>query len=349
MLAGLPTLIQGAWALMDARVRWAAADRAARPASMPRHEQPDTLPRLQAKLAALHAGVAAWRRGWLAASPDVAPRVLAWVFAHAADDAYRPGLFGVQGPDLFATSLAGVGTGSDPLAACLPPSASPEAIAAIAAHMQDAALYTTALIWAERLDKYLARAASAPTCVDFISSPFGPAACRCRDPRQCATVPPHGVVRGGRRHANWPMAWNGATCAVAGAPVLCTASPVTPPSATTTTSHPFTSAPVSAASSSSSSSSPSLPPEVLIPADIRFVAHMRILAWLCARLPDTRGPVLATLAAVGLAHCAHDVRPAEGNADIASVAVARVFDSTGMDGATDVLLRRYSHAVAEAP
>lgn len=78
----------------------------------------------------------------------------------------------------------------------------------------------------------------------------------------------------------------------------------------------------------------------LLPADVRFTAQLRILAWLSERLPRSRPQVLATLAAIGLGHCAHDVRPSEGIQEV-SQTVERVLLRTGIEGATDVLLKSY--------
>lgn len=365
ILSAVPSIIQSTWDLFNDRVAWLAAGG---PGQVPRIEHPDTLRALQVRVRELRAGATAWHRAW---TEDASPtdslarqRVLAWAYAQAGDDTYRPGIFGFQGPDLFETSLHSVLAGwQDILAPSLP-----DDDPALATHMQDAALYITVLVWADRLDRYLRHAARSPTSTDFFSRPFR-SPCACRDtvpPSLCDTVPPH-------LHAardNRAMAWNASTCTMAGGPVRCV-NAVRPemewPSPAAVSSQMSMS---SGSASGSPASSPLTPadlaevaerpranpvvvdagdapiPLLLLPGDIRFVAHMRILSYLCARLPATRGPVLATLAAVGLAHCAHDVRPAEGHADIAAVAVARIFDSTGVDGAADILLRRYSPAVA---
>ncbi|CAK7199454.1 hypothetical protein SEUCBS139899_002134 [Sporothrix eucalyptigena] len=353
VLSGVPAIIQGTWDVFNDRVEWLAADQ-----QVPRIEKPDAVATLQAKVKTLRAGASAWRRQWTALSPDVddsgaggtlAERLLAWAYAQASDDLYRPGLYGVQGPDFFRTSLNSVltswsGPASPPLAS-LTISAD-----TLATHMQDAALYTTVLVWADRLDRYLSHAARSPTCVDFFSTPFR-TRCRCSDtipPTVCSTVPTVDLYNSsttmtGTSGTINDMAWNSSTCTMAGGPVRCmnAVQPELewPSPATTLSSSP----PVSPSRPSSSNpSSPSNSMNLLLPGDIRFVAHMRILSWLCGRLPATRAQVLATLSAIGLAHCAHDVRPAEGHADIAAVAVARVFDSTGIDGASNILLRTYS-------
>jgi len=79
---------------------------------------------------------------------------------------------------------------------------------------------------------------------------------------------------------------------------------------------------------------------MLLPADVRFAAQLRILTRLSERLPRSRPHVLTTLAAIGLGHCGHDVRPSEGIEEV-SRAVKRVLLRTGVEGATDVLLRSY--------
>ena len=380
VLSAIPAIIQGVWGVFHDRVAWLAADQ-----QVPRIEQPHAVASLQARVAAVRAGAAAWHRQWVAASPcassdnkdnkdkdnydedgtstphgGLAERVLTWAYAQAGDDVYRPGIGGVQGPDLFQTSLDSIlaawnGPASPPLCASTsssspPPFSSPSlSVDAIATHLQDTALYTTVLVWIDRLDRYLERAAQGPTCVDFFSMPFR-SPCRCRDtipPTECTTVPPLDLYAGEAAIAN-DLAWNVSTCTMTGGPVRCISalqpeltwpSPATSVASSSATAHPSpVSAPASASTHVHSSNT------LLLPGDMRFVAHMRILAWLCARLPATRSQVLATLSAIGLAHCAHDVRPAEGHADIAAVAVVQAFDSTGVDGASDILLRSYRPA-----
>ncbi|CAK7219012.1 hypothetical protein SBRCBS47491_003700 [Sporothrix bragantina] len=354
VLSAIPAIIQGIWGVFHDRVTWLAADQ-----QVPRIEEPDAVAKLQARVAAVRSGAAAWHEEWAAASPctteanddgqsgKLAERVLAWAYAQAGDDVYRPGLNGVNGPDIFRTSLDSVLTSwNGPVSPLLSPASLPTDT--LATHLQDAALYTTVLVWADRLDRYLSRAAHGPTCVDFFSIPFR-TRCRCRDtipPTECSTVPPLDLYT---RETTNDMAWNVSTCTMTGGPVRCISAlhpELTWPSpASAETGSPGSS---STATSTSVSTPPSLAgaaTDLLLPGDIRFVAHMRILAYLCASLPATRGHVLATLSAIGLAHCAHDVRPAEGHADIAAVAVARVFDSTGIDGASNILLRTYGAAV----
>ncbi|EPE05554.1 c6 zinc finger domain containing protein [Ophiostoma piceae UAMH 11346] len=308
IMAVIPSIIQSVWGIMSDRVQWLAGGGHEGYLDVPRLEHPDAVARLQARvLHEIREPAAAWHHEWTASS-ELAPRVLAWAYARGGgDDAYRPGLFGVQGPDAFNTLVDGVnGDGIDDF------SFSPAEVGTL---MQDAALYTTVLVWAVRMDRYLARAAQSMSCVDFFSKPFR-SGCTCSNMLQCETVPP--VSSGDLLERS--MAWNVSTCVAVG-PVRFSPAPEDEASASP---HAFKG-------------------DSLLPGDIRFVAHMRILAWLSRRLPATRGAMLATLAAVGLAHCAHDVRPAEGHTEIAAVAVARVLDSTGVDGAADILLKRYQH------
>ncbi|KAL1891944.1 hypothetical protein Sste5346_007288 [Sporothrix stenoceras] len=381
VLSGVPSIIQGTWEVFNDRVAWLAAGG---PNEVPRIEHPETVPALQARVKRLREAAAAWHHSWITEDTSTTAeeslarkRVLAWAYAQVGDDTYRPGIFGVQGPDLFRTSLHNVLASwqrdGSPLRGL--PSSDPSLLAT---HMQDAALYTTVLVWCDRLDRYLGHAARSPTCTDFFSRPFR-SPCPCRDtvpPSMCQTVPP--ILS--TNHDSQTIAWNASTCTMAGGPVRCVNAVRVDmewpsPAAFSLLSVSASSPSASSAGSAAPAGSPLTPadladlteiaPEpvppftseagtftgttdILLPGDIRFVAHMRILSYLCSRLPATRGPVLATLAAVGLAHCAHDVRPAEGHADIAAVAVAKVFDSTGVDGAADILLRRYTPATTTA-
>lgn len=384
VLSAVPAIIQATWEVFNDRVAWLAGGG---PREILRIEHPDTVPALQARVKKLREAAAAWHHYWIsedsqtpAAESLARKRVLAWAYTQAGDDTYRPGIFGVQGPDLFRTSLHSVlaswqrDDGSSPMRGL--PTSDP---ALLATHMQDAALYTTVLVWCDRLDRYLGHAARSPTCTDFFSRPFR-SPCPCRDtvpPSMCETVP----LDLQANRDNTAIAWNASTCSMAGGPVRCVnavradmewPSPAAFSLLSVATSSPSSSVASGGTAPAGSPLTPAdlaglteIAPEppsqdrtldigtyennnILLPGDIRFVAHMRILSYLCARLPATRGPVLATLAAVGLAHCAHDVRPAEGHADIAAVAVAKVFDSTGVDGAADILLRRYTPATTVA-
>ncbi|ERS98495.1 hypothetical protein HMPREF1624_05279 [Sporothrix schenckii ATCC 58251] len=367
VLSAVPALIHGAWAVFNDRVAWLAAGG---PNELPRIESPDAVPSLLARVRQLRSKAAAWHRWW---TEDASPteclarrRVLTWAYAHTGDDSYRPGIMGVQGPDHFETSLYSVlQAWHDDTAFSTVSLRDLEDDPRLPTHMQDAALYTTALVWADRLDRYLGHAARSPTCTDFFSKPFR-SPCPCRStmtPTVCQTVPP----RIDTARASQAVAWNAATCTMAGGPVRCvnavrpemewpaTASPTASPlrsgpgpSESHATFDPITTVDPAELTKGASLASDhgGLVGDLLLPGDIRFVAHMRILSYLCARLPATRGPVLATLAAVGLAHCSHDVRPSEGHADIAAVAVARVFEGTGVDGAADILLRQYTPATA---
>lgn len=319
-LASIPTIIEGIWGIMNDRVQWLLD-------GGPRIELPETIPRLQTLVRRLHDAGEQWRKDWEAAHPDIAPRVMAWALFYTTDDAYQPGIGGMQGPDAFDMFvLDGVKPSRRSSEATKAfdswmkekEQEDPEIQTLVAVHVQDVALYATMLVWITRLNKYLVNAARSPTCIDFFTAPFH-SSCTCCDtaPRQrCETVPPADVAA----KTNPAMAWNTATCAVAVAPMRVR---------------------TGAGGSPEGPTSDKLDSAVLVPNDVRFAGQLRILSWLCRRLPATRSQVLGTLAAVGLAHCAHDVRPADGIAEVASVAVAHVFDSAGFDGATDVLLRSY--------
>ncbi|EFW99820.1 c6 zinc finger domain containing protein [Grosmannia clavigera kw1407] len=307
VLAGLPTILQGVWGILADRSQWALV-------GGPRIEQPDTVPRLQVLVRHFEAGGEAWRREWEAAEPELAPRVLAWALFQAADDSYRPGVFGVQGPDVFDLSVATVDSDGVRLLDAQRDDASFERLARL---MQDTALYATVLVWTTRLDRYLAGAARSASCIDFMAAPFRTRCTCCETPpmRPCETVPPAGVD--GAARASPDMAWNVYTCVLAVSPLR-----IDP----------------------GGSAAGRLDSNELLPGDVRFVAQLRILAWLCSRLPASRSQVLGTLAAIGLGHCAHDVRPADGITEVAAVAVSRVFDSSDIDGAANVLLRRYGQS-----
>lgn len=98
--------------------------------------------------------------------------------------------------------------------------------------------------------------------------------------------------------------------------------------------------PQSAAFSAGFSPSRPAEPPMLLPGDVRFTSQLRILTWLTDQLPASRPQVLSTLAAIGLGHCGHDVRPIDGLPEVGEV-VKRALHSTQFEGSEHVLLKRY--------
>ncbi len=305
----VPALVSAVLGVMTDRIDWLLSG-----CNAPRSETPDTVPWLQRRVEAIQADLQAWRSGWEAQNP-LATHILAWAYQRAADDAYRPCISGLHGPDIFDTNIF------DSIAAGGVPEPDGDDAATFDT-MQEVALYTTVLVWANRLSRYLSGAALSPTSISFLSAPFH-TTCTCMDlpPMPCEVNPPPTLDFHG---ADPAMTWNLSACRMAVAPMR-----------------------VADDDYEVSSASARWPPpseldggSLMVPGDVRFAAQLRILQWLADRLPRTRGQVLCTLAAIGLGHCSHDVRPADGIQEVAH-AVTKVLDNTKFEGADSILLRKY--------
>src|SRR3569833_182271 len=304
IIAEVPGLLNALFAVMADRTAWHLRNYTATPS-----ETPLTIPTLQARVQLLDLALQAWLAEWQSLNPLLAPAILAWSFHRAHDDAYRPRIAGLHGPDIFDTNVF------EPVALPEAPCPVPgeEDASATFTAMQEVALYTTARVWTSRVARYLAAAAADPTSIAFFTAPFHTdcTCCSRLPPSRCETVPPAAPVGG----VSAEMSWNVAACRVAVAPVR-----------------------VLADDADDGASGPG--GFALLPGDVRFAAQLRILRWLCEQLPASRGHVLGTLAAIGLGHCAHDVRPADGMREVAD-AVAGVLDKTRLEGAENILLRSY--------
>jgi hypothetical protein len=305
-----------------------------------RQERIDTVPNLLKRVKEIEVQLSAWRSQWQQQNPLTATAIFNWAFYRAQSDAYRPGISGVFGPDVFNSNI---------YEASSPPElfpgheldADPETFTA----MQDVALYTTILVWTTRLARYLGGAAKSPLATDFFTAPFH-TSCTCCSTMplsECETEPPDEIAAA----MDPAMKWNASACHVAVAPMR-----LVPPARTVAAPPPITNSSFRTASDVRRTPSvfplPLVPnaqqfieePTTLLPGDVRFSSQLRILAWLCERLPASRPHVLATLAAIGLGHCGHDVRPAEGIREV-SQTVEGVLARTGVEGASNVLLKSY--------
>jgi hypothetical protein len=197
--------------------------------------------------------------------------------------------------------------------------------------MQEAALYITVLIWADRLHKILAGAAYAPDSVDFYNAPFY-TECRCyyENPgrsRLCQIFPsPSDRVE---RKASW----NIDSARISESPIRSIGDHSETQGSFAENTHfsPYR---------QFNEELNYLSANLLLPGDVRFAGQLRILNWLVCHLPNSRAHVLSTLAAMGLSHCVHDVRPTEGNEFIAET-IRRTMAKSRFTGAEDLLLRKY--------
>ena len=345
VITGIPALIGGTVGVMIDRITWLIGG-----CNGERQETPQTVPDLQASVQTIETELAQWRIGWEMRNPVLAPTLLKWAFHRANGDAYRPGINGTQGPDIFDANIFDTAASlNDPAAATWPPDGTGgwalgldlADIAgldeqAVFTAMQDIALYTTILVWTTRLTRYLTGAARSSVAVDFFNAPFHTSCtcCTVLPPKPCETNPPPDLAPS----VDPAMSWNAGSCRIAVAPTRMQ-QPLPNMNLLDADADPRRPAGVLPLPLVSAHAA-GVEMATLLPADVRFAAQLRVLAWLCERLPRSRPQVLATLAAIGLGHCGHDVRPAEGIREVAET-VERVLARTGAEGATDVLLRSY--------
>jgi hypothetical protein len=316
IISGLPDIIQKTDDCLNERSQIAAGS------DIIPTETPDLVPSLQQRLESLYLDLVAWRYHWFQDNNPTAQDILDWALFRISDESYRPGIHGVLGAEAYGLNL---GTAADldvPFEFGDGAHREPEANTKTFALMQEAALYLTGLIWVGRLRKNLGGAARAVDAIDFYNSPFF-STCRCyydSEPgasRHCQVFPDPSESMA-------PAAsWNINTARIVESPIRSSSY-----DSDSSIHHPGT--------NSSTDKSGTL----LLPGDGRFAAQLRILNWLVKRLPQTRPHILGTLAAMGLSHCVHDVRPSEGNEYIAET-VRETMKKSRYEDAAIVLLKRY--------
>ena len=100
ILTGIPAIIGGVVGVMMDRIRWLMSG-----CNGERLEKPNTVSDLQERVRVIAGELALWRSGWATRNPIVAPAVFEWSFHRAHSDAYRPGIGGIQGPDIFDSNI----------------------------------------------------------------------------------------------------------------------------------------------------------------------------------------------------------------------------------------------------
>ncbi|PTB61680.1 hypothetical protein BBK36DRAFT_1163704 [Trichoderma citrinoviride] len=308
ILSSLPSTLEKTDRVLNERSQWVAGD-----CTVIREETPTTVPELQQQLESMFLDLLAWRYHWSADNAE-AQDVLNWALYRVSDESYRPVINGVHGPDVYGLNL-----GNIPFETL---ETEPETNANTFALMQEVALYITIVISMERLRKNLAGAARAADAIDFYNAPFF-STCRCYfdnpgPSRLCQIFPEP------NDYAAKAVSWNFNTAIISEAPVR-------------SSSSSSNEAPMPINHSTSYSS---ITGTTLLPGDGRFIGQLRILNSLIKHLPESRAYVLGTLAAMGLSHCVHDVRPLDGNEYIAETIRETMLKSKFGDAA-DVLLKRY--------
>lgn len=322
IMADIPAIIQGAWDVMRDRIQWTKSGYQSR-----RWETPETLPRLLKRVTDAREQLRVWLAEWKHVNFFGGHELIEWAFRVAQDDDYRPGVAGAEGPDVYEMSML-FDLFPDKSSAQQPP-----ATQQTFTQMQDLTYYTTVLIWTTRLIKYIDAATKSPTSTTFFNTPFfsNCTCCTSYNTVPCQTIP-----------STWAnvepgMTWNVMAANMAAGPIrLESENSVAASSSMNLYSTASSNTPMSRSSSERTFADIA----VLLPGDVRFAAQLRLLSWLVDHLPASRAQVLGALAAIGLAHCAHDVRPTEGIAAVAT-AVGRVLDSTKVEGAQHLLLRQY--------
>ncbi|KAK4081179.1 transcriptional regulator family: Fungal Specific TF [Trichoderma aggressivum f. europaeum] len=321
IISSLPALLQKTDKVLNERSQWVAGN-----SDVIREETPSTVSDLQAQLESMLLDLIAWRYHWSLDNFPTAQNILDWALFRVGDESYRPGISHVQGPDVYGLNL-GTTIGLDiPFGLTNDAHKDLDANSNTFALVQEAALYITALISMERLRKNLAGAARAAEAVDFYNAPFF-STCRCYfdnpgPSRLCQIFPEPSD------NVSTAASWNINSARVAESPIR-SLSGDSAGASTKPTARPLNEEPILGATGT-----------MLLPGDGRFSAQLRILNWLIKHLPESRAHVLATLAAMGLSHCVHDVRPSEGNEYIAETVRDTMMKSRFGDAA-EVLLKRY--------
>ncbi|KAL7952015.1 hypothetical protein V8C42DRAFT_339910 [Trichoderma barbatum] len=321
IISGLPGAIQKTDRVLNERSQWVAGD-----CGIIREETPATVSDLQAQLESMLLDLIAWRYHWSSDNFPIAQNILDWALFRVSDESYRPGVYHVQGPDVYGLNLCTAIALDIPFESTNKADDEPKANANTFTLMQEAALYITALISIERLRKNLAGAARAADAIDFYNAPFF-STCRCYfdnpgPSRRCQIYPePSDYI-------STTASWNVNSARIAESPVRSSNSDSSG-TLFMSTSH-----------SSERDCLSGIGGTTLLPGDGRFSAQLRILNWLTKHLPESRAHVLGTLAAMGLSHCVHDVRPLEGNEYIAET-VRETMMKSRFEDAAEVLLKSY--------
>ncbi|KAH8800230.1 hypothetical protein F5884DRAFT_809695 [Xylogone sp. PMI_703] len=331
IIARIPGIIQGADDILEERSRWAACS-----GSMIREETPSTVPELQHRLKKVSLDLAQWRSGWELENMPTASNILNWALFRTGDDSYRPGIYNAQGPDVYGLNM-GQATGLNlPFTSVSSTVREPQANITTFGLMQEAALYITAVIWVNRLRKNLYGAALGSDCISFYNDPFY-THCRCyhENPgpsRLCHIFPEP------TDHVQKHLSWNVHSARISESPVRWFTGDRTEVDGADHTSTDVTE--ITPFRDAFINPNSHLSGRLVLPGDVRFSGQLRILSWLINHLADSRAYVLGTLAAMGLSHCVHDVRPSEGNEFIADT-ISRTLKRSRYEGAADLLLKSY--------
>lgn len=349
IMAKIPSIIQATDETLEERVLCAAIP-GANHGQVHRKETPSTVPVLQQRLESISIDLALWRSDWIRDNAPIAPQILDWALFRTGDDIYRPGIYGAQGPDVYGLNMSVAADLNLPFTSTARTVSDPPANTETFSLMQDAALYITVVIWVGRLRKNLAGAAHSPRSIDFYNAPFY-TECRCYyaepEPSRLCQVFPHPS-----KNVEATMAWNIHAPRISGTPIRIVVGKESQHAGVSSTKwvpsrhrSDMTSQPQSHHPEAASATGPGpiafQNGRLLLPGDVRFSGQLRILSWLVKRLSvGSRASVLSTLAAMGLSHCVHDVRPSEGNESIAAT-IRETMASSGFESAADFLLRSY--------
>ncbi|PTB59282.1 hypothetical protein M431DRAFT_76416 [Trichoderma harzianum CBS 226.95] len=334
IVSDIPGIIQSTDDILDKRSQWVYNG-----LNIPRKETLTTVHDLQCRLEQVFSCLQNWQREWSTMNGPSVSQILQWALFRAKDDYYRPGIFGMQGPDAYGLNMDNQ-TGVNIPFVKVVDHGEPEPNTATFGLMTEAALFITALIWIDRLRKNLKGASESAESIDFYNSPFY-TQCRCYydSPgplRLCQIFPDRDPYV--ERH----LSWNLNSARICESPTFTSGdneSYRSHSSAATTTAAGAACSCFGQHSWAANTGNDSLQ-NILLPGDIRFSAQLRILNWLTSHLPQSRTSVLSTLAAMGLTHCVHDVRPSEGNEDIA-LAIRETMIKSRFQGAAELLRRKY--------
>jgi hypothetical protein len=296
---------------------------------------------LQQKLNHITVDLGQWLTEWMTRNGPVSSDILEWALSGIGSDSNRPGIHAFQGPDVYGLNIVGATHPDQRFLKSIGTGSNTSANLTTFEIMQDVAFYIITLIWIDRLRKNVNGAAEGPDSIDFYNTPFY-TNCRCYfdspgPSRRCQVFPE------ASDHLSAALSWNVNAMRFSESPVapFGLSSLQKRLHSSGTWSQPDTD-PVNP---SNTSHTPHTHDEhqgnVLLPGDVRFAGQLRILKTLISFGTQSRTYVLGTLAAMGLTHCVHDVRPLEGNEKIAET-IRETMASSGLQGAADLLLNNHS-------
>ncbi|KAJ4860597.1 hypothetical protein T069G_05585 [Trichoderma breve] len=100
IVSDIPGIIQDTDDILDKRSQWVYNG-----LNIPQKETLTTVHDLQCRLEQVFSCLQNWQREWSTVNGPSASQILQWALFRAKDDYYRPGIFGMQGPDAYGLNM----------------------------------------------------------------------------------------------------------------------------------------------------------------------------------------------------------------------------------------------------